>query len=151
MIEPDLFSDSISYSQKSDLGSIFDYNIDFGNDFKDDIILDILNSYGEVMFNLNLNSENYNNVFLGEIDFIKIAKNKVILNYFLNSYQYYGRGFMKNSLEKIIDYSFLNLDISHFGAEVSNSNLKSIKVLEYCNFKKESNFGSFSSYYFKNK
>ncbi len=48
--------------------------------------------------------------------------------------EYQGKGFMKEALLKVVDYSFKVLKLSFIDAYTEESNLKSNKLLEKCSF-----------------
>ncbi|MDX1916856.1 MAG: GNAT family protein [Rickettsiaceae bacterium] len=81
---------------------------------------------------------NQNNDIIGTAGFNHVSQQhaRAELSYDLNP-EYWGKGIMINTLYKILEYSFNTLELVRIQATVGQHNVRSIKLLENLNFRKE--------------
>jgi [ribosomal protein S5]-alanine N-acetyltransferase len=59
------------------------------------------------------------------------------IGYAMNSDEFKNKGFMKETLEKIIEFGFQDMDLNRIEALISENNIPSRKLLDYFGFTKE--------------
>ena len=94
--------------------------------------------------------EKSTNKLMGYIGFWRIMNEhcRAEIGYALKP-EFWGRGFMTESLTRLIDFGFNDLKIHSFEANVNPENKRSILLLEKLNFKKEAYFRE--NYFFDGK
>lgn len=79
--------------------------------------------------------------YIGYFGFWRIEKEhcRAEIGYALNP-EFWGNGYMLETMNRLIDFGFNNLKIHSIEANVNQENLSSIRLLEKLNFKKEAHF-----------
>lgn len=75
----------------------------------------------------------YNSFPIGFIDLFNFTTERVYIGIIISK-ENRNKGFAKESLELIINYSFISLKVNKIYATISIDNLKSIKLFESCCF-----------------
>ena len=85
--------------------------------------------------------EKKSNKFVGDFSFWKINKknSRAEIGYSLNS-NYWGKGYMSESMQTMINFGFEKLNIHSFEANINPLNENSKKLLKRIGFKKEAYF-----------
>jgi ribosomal-protein-alanine N-acetyltransferase len=94
--------------------------------------------------------ENSTNEFIGYFGYWRIIKEhcRAEIGYALKP-EFWGRGYMSETLKILIDFGFNDLRIHSIEANVNPKNEKSVQLLEKLNFKKEAYFRE--NYFFNGK
>jgi ribosomal-protein-alanine N-acetyltransferase len=94
--------------------------------------------------------EKSTNEFIGYFGFWRIIKEhcRAEIGFALKP-EFWGKGYMKETMNSLIEFGFKNLQIHSIEANVNPENKKSIQLLETLNFKKEAHFRE--NYLFNNR
>lgn len=95
-------------------------------------------SYNQKMLNFQI-VEKASNAIIGNCGFHSWnpQHHRAEVGYALNSDEFKNKGFMKEALQKVIEYGFQELDLNRIEALIDENNTPSKKLLEYFGFTKE--------------
>ncbi|MCX8533857.1 GNAT family N-acetyltransferase [Chryseobacterium luquanense] len=95
-------------------------------------------SYNQKMLNFQI-VEKESNTIIGNCGFHSWnpQHHRAEVGYALNSDEFKNKGFMKEALQKVIEYGFQELDLNRIEALIDENNTPSKKLLDYFGFTKE--------------
>lgn len=95
-------------------------------------------SYNQKMLNFQI-VEKESDTIIGNCGFHSWnpQHHRAEVGYALNSDEFKNKGFMKEALQKVIEYGFQELDLNRIEALIDENNTPSKKLLEYFGFTKE--------------
>lgn len=95
-------------------------------------------SYNRKMFNFQI-IEKQSHTIIGNCGFHtwNPQHHRAEIGYALNSDEFKNKGFMKEALEKIIEFGFQDMELNRIEALIGEHNIPSRKLLDYFGFTKE--------------
>ncbi|MFY1046807.1 GNAT family N-acetyltransferase [Chryseobacterium sp. GP-SGM7] len=95
-------------------------------------------SYNQKMLNFQI-VEKKSNTIIGNCGFHSWnpQHHRAEVGYALNSDEFKNKGFMKEALQKVIEYGFQDLDLNRIEALIDENNIPSKKLLDFYGFTKE--------------